>query len=135
MGYGARTTSFSALGLPCSPGQLHVSMSITKRQFELYSEVWKLCYQSCSDVPELPPSAMMQRQTKATCKKAVYKTYSSSFCLFVYKFKSVRLSSIYSYTRSVKETPYRKGREAKHQPSRVSCSQQGSCRSISLNFP
>ena len=39
------------------------------------------------------------------------------------------------YTRSSNEMPPGKGRETKHQPSRVSCSQQGSFRSISLHFP
>ena len=38
------------------------------------------------------------------------------------------------FTGSSNETPPGKVRETKHQPSRVSCSQQGSCRSISLHF-
>ena len=46
----------------------------TKRQNELFSEVWKLFYQGCTDVPAQLPSAMLPRQARGTCKKTVIQT-------------------------------------------------------------
>ena len=48
--------------------------SSTKRQNELFSEVWKLFSQSCTDVPAQLPSAMLPRQARGTCKKTVIQT-------------------------------------------------------------
>ena len=44
------------------PNITHVKMSCTKRQNELYSEVWKLFSQSSIGVPALLPCAMLPRQ-------------------------------------------------------------------------
>ena len=56
----------------------------TKRQNELFSEVWKLFPQSCTDVPAQLPSAMLPRQARGTCKKNCYPNLrNSSFCLLV----------------------------------------------------
>ena len=46
----------------------------TMRQNELFSEVWKLFSQSCTDVPAQLPSAMLPRQARGTCKKTVIQT-------------------------------------------------------------
>ena len=46
----------------------------TKRQNELFSEVWKMFSQSCTDVTAQLPSAMLPRQARGTCKKTVIQT-------------------------------------------------------------
>ena len=51
------------------------------REIELFSEVWKLFSQSCSDVLAQLPSAMLPRQARGTCKKTVIQT--SETVLFV----------------------------------------------------
>ena len=37
-----------------------------KRQNELFSDIWKLFSQSCTDVPAQLPSAMLPRQARGT---------------------------------------------------------------------
>ena len=45
----------------------------TKGQNELFSEVWKLFSQSCTDLPAQLPSAMLPWQARGTCKKLLSK--------------------------------------------------------------
>ena len=52
----------------CAHVQRNCRLS-TKRQNELFSEVWKLFSQSCTHVPAQLPSAMLPRQARGTCKK------------------------------------------------------------------
>ena len=48
---------------------LSIDDTSTKRHNELYSEVWKRFSQSSTDVPALPPHAMLPRQARGTLKK------------------------------------------------------------------
>ena len=46
----------------------------TKRQNELYIEIWQLCSQSSTDALALLPCAMLPRQARGTHKKTANKT-------------------------------------------------------------
>ena len=53
---------------------------ITKRQNELYSEVWKLFSQSSADVPAPLPCAMLPSQARELAKNSLQNLLYSSFC-------------------------------------------------------
>ena len=55
----------------------------TKRQNELYSEVWKLFSQSSTDVPALLPCAMLPRQARKLTKNSSQNLLHSSSCHLV----------------------------------------------------
>ena len=64
LGHGELEENFSVSG--------HDACCNTKRQNELFCEVWKLFSQSCSDVPTQLPSAMLPN------KKKTYQNFRNS---------------------------------------------------------